>query len=267
MFSAPVRDWFSEGVDQISPRQQATADAFRVLKAADDDGDRAAIEDEIIRLNLGVAVDLARRYRNRGIPVEDLQQVASLGLLKAARRFDPDHGSDFLSYAVPTIRGELRRHFRDLGWMVRPPRSIQELQAKVTSVDAELHQRLGRSPRPSEIAEHLDVPRDHVVEALGAVGCFAPTSLDGAGPEDNGALTRLGSDDPGYARAEARVTLRSLVSGLDPRERRILEMRFVRGCTQAEIGSEIGVTQTQVSRQLSALLDRLRLRLDLETAV
>lgn len=249
---------------KLPERRQATARALRAVRAADD-ATRADLEDEIVRLNLGVAVDVARRYRNRGIPVEDLEQVASLGLLKAARRFDPDQGSDFLSYAVPTIRGELRRHFRDLGWMVRPPRSIQELQAKVTAADAELQQKLGRSPRPSEIADHLDVPREQVIEALGAVGCFAPTSLDGAEPEEDGVLVRLGDDDPGYARADARVTLRSVVKGLDSRERRILEMRFVRGCTQAEIGSEIGVTQTQVSRQLTALLDRLRLRL--ETAV
>jgi len=261
MFRGTVAIWIMGAMTQISDRREATAAALLATRNADATT-RAELEDEIVRLNLGVAVDVARRYRNRGIPVEDLQQVASLGLLKAARRFDPDQGSDFLSYAVPTIRGELRRHFRDLGWMVRPPRSIQELQAKVTAADAELHQQLGRSPRPSEIAEHLDLPRDQVVEALGAVGCFAPTSLDGAGPEEEGVLARLGDEDPGYARADARVTLRSLVKSLDSRERRILELRFVRGCTQAEIGSEIGVTQTQVSRQLSALLDRLRMRLE-----
>jgi len=248
-------------VNQLRDRQQDTAAALRAVREADDDT-RARLEDEIVRLNLGVASEVARRYRGRGIPIEDLQQVACLGLLKAARRFDPDRGSDFLGYAVPTIRGELRRHFRDLGWMVRPPRSIQELQAKVTAADAALSQGLGRSPSPSEIAEHLDVSIGRVVEALAANGCFSPSSLDHAGPEEESALVRLGAEDPGYARADARVTLRSVLGGLSSRERRILELRFVRGCTQAEIGTEIGVTQTQVSRQLSALLDRLRLNLE-----
>ena len=220
----------------------------------------------MVRLNLGVATEVAHRYRGRGIPVEDLRQVAALGLVKAVQRFDPDLATDFLSYAVPTIRGELRRHFRDAGWMVRPPRSIQELQARVTAADGELHQTLGRPPRPHEVAGHLGVSTSQVVEALAATGCFAPASLDGAGPDEESALARLGDEDAGYARAEARVTLRSLVRELSSRERRILELRFVRGCTQAEIGSEIGVTQTQVSRQLSGLLERLRMQFVQEEA-
>lgn len=244
-----------------SDRNDATAAALRALRSADE-ATRAELEDRIVRLNLDVATDVARRYRGRGVPAEDLDQVACLALLLAARRFDPEQGSDFLSYAVPTIRGELRRHFRDVGWMVRPPRSIQELQAKVTAVDAQLSQALGRPPTPADIAERLDAPTAQVVEALAANGCFAPSSLDSIDPEEAGALVRLGGDDPGYARADARITLRSLVRGLSSRDRRILELRFVKGCTQAEIGSVIGVTQTQVSRQLTALLDRLRLRLE-----
>jgi len=224
-----------------------------------DDLARAALEDEVVRLNLRVATELARRYRGRGIPIEDLEQVASLGLLKAVRRFDPERNIDFLGFAVPTIRGELRRHFRDAGWMVRPPRSIQELQSRVTSTEPELHRTLGRPPRTDEIAEHLGIPTDRVVEALAAVGCFTPASLDAAGSDEEGAVARLGGEEPGYARVEARVTLRRLVRGLSSRERRILELRFVRGCTQAEIGTEIGVTQTQVSRQLTNVLERLRL--------
>ncbi len=245
-------------MESEAERREATASALVRLRDAGP-ADRAALEDEVVRLNLRVATEIASRYRGRGIALEDLQQVASLGLLKAVRRFDTARDTDFLGYAVPTIRGELRRHFRDAGWMVRPPRSIQELQARVTAAETELHRALGRPPTPAEIAEHLDVGTDRVVEALAALGCFAPASLDAAGSDEESALSRLGWDEPGYARVEARVTLRSLVRGLSSRERRILELRYVRGCTQAEIGTEIGVTQTQVSRQLSSLVERLRL--------
>ncbi len=239
-------------------RRQATAAALLRLRDAAPE-DRPSVEDEVVRLNLRVATEIARRYRGRGIALEDLEQVASLGLLKAVRRFDPSRDTDFLGYAVPTIRGELRRHFRDAGWMVRPPRSIQELQARVTAAEPELHRALGRPPTSEEIAEKLEVGTDRVVEALAALGCFAPASLDAAGSDEESALARLGGDEPGYARVDARITLRSLVRDLTSRERRILELRFVRGCTQAEIGTEIGVTQTQVSRQLSSLVERLRL--------
>lgn len=120
-----------------------------------------------------VAADCARRYRGRGIATDDLDQVAYLGLVKAVRAFDPERGFDFLSFAVPTIRGELRRHFRDQGWALRPPRSIQELQTKILAVESDLAQELGRSPRPSDLARHLDVDLEQVLDALGATGCSA----------------------------------------------------------------------------------------------
>src|SRR5690348_3468087 len=123
---------------------------------------------------MSVAADCAKRYRGRGIATEDLDQVAYLGLVKAVRAFDPALGHDFLSFAVPTIRGELRRHFRDLGWALRPPRAIQELQTEILACEGELAQQLGRSPRPSDLARHLDVDLEHVLEALAASGCFAP---------------------------------------------------------------------------------------------
>ena len=213
---------------------------------------------------MGVARDVARRYHGRGIPVEDLEQVAYVGLVKAVKGYEPGRGDDFLSYAVPTVRGELRRHFRDLGWVVRPPRSIQELQSKVTEAEGDLYQEFGRCPRPSEIAARLDVPADLVIEALAANGCFAPTSLDtapGGATEVIGIGEKMGADDPSFEAAEARVALAPLMSDLTDRERLMLEMRFFRGCTQAEIGAAIGITQMQVSRLLSALLARLRDRL------
>ena len=238
-------------------RHQLTHDLLQRLEAATGP-ERRQVEDELISLNLVVAHDVARRYRGRGIPADDLDQVASVGLVKAVRGYDPAKATDFLGYAVPTIRGEVRRHFRDHGWTVRPPRSIQELQPRVTRARGQLWQRMGRDPRPEEIAAELGLDIAPVREAMGAEGCFTPSSLD-ATPDDGPPVAdRLGGSDPGYARAEARVSLRPLLQGLSERERRILSMRFCDGRTQAEIGEEIGVTQMQVSRLLSGLFDRLR---------
>jgi RNA polymerase sigma-B factor len=224
-----------------------------------DEDERRALEDRLVEVNLQIALDVARRYRSRGVPIEDLEQVASLGLVKAARGYDPERATDFLSYAVPTIRGEVRRYFRDHGWTVRPPRSVQQAQARITATESDLCQELGRSPRPSEIAERLDLDLGLVVEALAANGCFSPTSLDAtpAGVE-NGIGERLGEDDAAFDSAEARVALQPLLAHLDRRERIMLEMRFFKGSTQSEIGEVLGITQMQVSRLLSALLARLR---------
>ncbi|WP_148614046.1 sigma-70 family RNA polymerase sigma factor [Nocardioides rubriscoriae] len=222
---------------------------------------RARYEDEVIRANMAVAGEVARRYHGRGIPAEDIDQVAYLGLVKAVRGFDPTVGDDFLSYAVPTLRGEIRRYFRDSGWTVRPPRSVQEVQARVTQADADLTQRLGRSPRPAEIAVHLDEPLTLVIDALSASGCFNPVSLDAPRPDAESAespLDRMGDVDPAFASAEARLALRPLMESLPPRERRILELRYFENRTQAQIGAEVGVSQEQVSRLLSAILRKLR---------
>ncbi|GAA2135269.1 SigB/SigF/SigG family RNA polymerase sigma factor [Nocardioides koreensis] len=249
-------------------RASRRAETARLLDEAsrtDSPQERTALHDEVIRINMQVAGEIARRYHNRGIPGDDLDQVANLGLVKAVHGFDPSHGADFLSFAVPTIRGEIRRYFRDFGWTIRPPRSVQELQTKITAAEGELYQSLGRSPRPSEVAAHLGVDLELVLDSLAANGCFAPVSLDTPLAEgESGPGDRLGGVDPGFASAEARVALKSVMSGLTPRERRILEMRFFGGCTQAEIGAEVGVTQMQVSRLLSRLLTRLRKRMEEE---
>lgn len=245
----------------MEDRRTATARLFGRMQVATSE-DRHALEDQIVELNMVVAADCARRYRGRGIATDDLDQVAYLGLVKAVQGFDPGLGHEFLSFAVPTIRGELRRHFRDHGWSLRPPRSIQELQTRILASEGELTQELGRSPRPTDLARHLDVDLEHVLDALAANGCFAPASLDAPVPEGEAALgDRLGGLDPAFASAEARVTLAAVMRGLTPRERRILELRFFGGCTQAEIGADIGVTQMQVSRLLNRILDRLRERL------
>ena len=247
-------------------RRNRRAETDRLLREAattPSARERSALLDEAIAINLHVARDIARRYHGRGIPEEDIDQVANLGLVMAAQRFDPEQGHDFLSFAVPTIRGEIRRHFRDAGWTIRPPRAVQELQTKIRAAEGELYQQLGHSPRPSEIAKYLGVELDAVRDSLAANGCFTPTSLDTSPAEiDGGPADHLGELDPAFSSAEARVALKSLLTDLSPRELRILEMRFFEDCTQAEIGREIGVTQMQVSRVLSRLLARLRKRLE-----
>jgi RNA polymerase sigma-B factor len=227
----------------------------------------AGSPDEVIRLrqqvvvaNMGVARGLAARYRNRGIPLADLEQVACEGLVKAVARFDPDRDKDFLSFAVPTIRGELKRHFRDYGWAVRPPRRIQELQGKIATATQDLSQRLGRSPKPREVATALHCPEEEVIEALACDGAFIPASLDM--PAGDGATTTLGdylADDNAEAgRAEARIVLGPAVRALGERDRLIVELRFFHGWTQQQIAEKIGVTQMQVSRLLNRIIADLR---------
>ena len=214
---------------------------------------------QLIEANIAVARSMASRYRNRGIDLDDLEQVALLGLTKAAQRFDPDAGHDFLSFAVPTVRGELRRHFRDAGWMIRPPRRVQDLQSRIAAAQDELESRLGRSPRPSEVAHHLGEDLSDVVEALAADGCFAPTSLDatvGDGSTTLGAL--MGREDGAMSSAEAAVVLAPVIRNLSPRDRRILGMRFYEERTQQEIADAVGLTQAQVSRVLTRILADLR---------
>lgn len=213
---------------------------------------------QLIEANLEVAVSMARRFRNRGIDVDDLEQVALLGLTKAAQRFDATAGYDFLSFAVPTIRGELRRHFRDSGWTIRPPRRIQELQARIAQAQEELEQLLHRSPRPSEIAQHLDADLDTVVEALAADGYFRPTSLDAPVAGNTSIGETLGDVDVAVQALEAKLVLEPLIASLPPRERRIVHLRFYEERTQQQIADEVGVTQAQVSRTLARILATLR---------
>ncbi|GAW49067.1 MULTISPECIES: sigma-70 family RNA polymerase sigma factor [unclassified Nocardioides] len=258
MNTAPITDVHEH-------RSDATTRLFTLLAQAGP-SERRDIEEQIIHRNMKMAVDATRRFRGRGIPDDDLQQVAYVGLVKAVRGFDAERGHDFLSYAVPTIRGEVRRHFRDLGWTVRPPRPVQEAQTKIIGCQGDLLQQLGRAPRPSEIAAHLGLDLELVVEALGANGCFAPASLDAHDDGEQPIGARLEYTDTGFDRAEARAVLAPLLARLSPRERTIVEMRFFRGCTQAQIGEEIGVTQMQVSRLLARLMARMRDEISLEAA-
>ena len=226
-----------------------------------DPAERRRLLDEVVVANLGVARSIARRYGNRGIASEDLEQVACLGLVRAASRFDPTKSDDFLTYAVPTIRGEVRRYFRDHGWTIRPPRRIQELQAALNA-DAVDAGRGGGEDIDEILAARLGVTIDLVREARAAQGCFTPTSLDTGVGGDHEPLNELLADDEAdpHDAVEARVILRNLTRELKPRDRLILYLRFVEGRTQAEIGEEIGVTQMQVSRLLNRILTRMRTR-------
>lgn len=241
-------------------RAQRTHELFRVANTADDPEEAARALDEVVLINVDVAESLVARYRRRGVDDDDIAAVARLALVKAVRRFNIDSGHDFLSFAAPTIRGEVKRYFRDHGWMVRPPRRVQELQKAISAADAALSSNLGRSPRPSELAENLDVDVSDIEEALAARGCFTPHSLDlPVGQEGDATVGDLFVlEDHPHAAVEARVDLGPLVRQLDDRDRRVLELRFFHELTQAEIAADIGVTQMQVSRLLARILRDLR---------
>jgi RNA polymerase sigma-B factor len=190
-------------------------------------------------------------------------QVAALGLVKAVERFDPDRGVAFSSYAVPTILGELKRHFRDRTWSIRVPRDLQELALKVDRVIGELWREQRRQPVVSEVAERLEVSEEEVLDAMEASGAYRATSLDAprpGGDEEPGETVgeAYGAEESGFARAEERATLELLMRALSPREREVLRLRFERDLTQAEIGERIGVSQMQVSRIIRQAIGRLR---------
>lgn len=251
----------NEGKDD---RRAVTARLLKRSVETADMTERRRLQDEVVVLNMGIARAIASRYRGKGIADDDLTQAAYMALLKAARGFDPSFEREFLSYAIPTIQGEVKRQFRDYAWMVRPPRPIQKLQGEVSAVMNELMQTLGRSPRVSEVAEYLEVPLEDVVEALSSDGCFTPTSLDTPiGKDGNGTLGELlTEDDRDMSAAEARVMLTPAVQKLTDRDRRVLYLRFFKQQTQKQIAADIGVTQMQVCRILSRVLAELRGQLD-----
>jgi RNA polymerase sigma-B factor len=224
---------------------------------------RDRLEKEAAIINMDMARTVAARYWGRGESAEDLVQVAYVGLMKAIRGYDPTRGDDFRSYAVPTIAGEVKRHFRDKSWAVKPPRWLQELQADISVISGVLYQELKRPPRPEDVAERLNVPVEKVREALSADGCFNAASISGHGPSGDGyALSeRLGTDDHGLDLVETRLALAPLIRQLPERDMTILGLRFFRGWTQSQIASALGITQMQVSRVLARILDRLRAEL------
>jgi RNA polymerase sigma-B factor len=226
------------------------------------DQDPAAREALVERF-LPLARQLARRYQRAEEPLEDLFQVAALGLIKAIDRFNPDRDVAFSSYAVPTILGELKRHFRDRTWAVRVPRDLQELALKVDRAVADLSRESHRSPSVDQISERVGASEEQVLEALEASGAYRATSFDAPRPGgDDDAGDSLGDAvglvDTGFGLAEDRATLDRLMQVIGPREREVLRLRFVEDMTQAEIGERIGVSQMQISRLIRQSLARLR---------
>lgn len=232
---------------------------------ADDDPRREAMRDELVRGYLPVAQHIARRFAHRGEPLDDLTQVATVGLIHAIDRFAPEKGTEFFSFAVPTISGEVRRHFRDLGWSMRVPRRLKDLHVSINSVVPDLSQRLGRAPRPTEIAAQLGIDVAAVLEGLEAADAYRSSSLDEMLSSEAGSATvgeLVGEADAELDRVDTQETLRPALADLPERERTIVMLRFFGNMTQTQIAEQVGVSQMHVSRLLAQTLDRLRSRLE-----
>ncbi|MEV7795627.1 RNA polymerase sigma factor SigF [Streptomyces sp. NPDC087512] len=225
------------------------------------------VRNTLVELNLALVKFAASRFRSRSEPMEDIIQVGTIGLIKAIDRFEMSRGVEFPTFAMPTIIGEIKRFFRDTSWSVRVPRRLQELRLDLAKAGDELAQRLDRAPTVSELAEHLGLSRDEVVEGMAASNAYTASSLDAQPEEDDseGALAdRIGYEDNGLEGIEYVESLKPLIAELPPRDRKILSLRFVAGMTQSEIGEELGISQMHVSRLLSRTLVRLRKGLTVE---
>jgi RNA polymerase sigma-B factor len=224
-------------------------------------GDQRA-RDTLIEQHIPFAYGLARRYARRGEPLEDLQQVASLALVKAVDGFDPERGVGFRAYASPTILGEIKRHFRDRTWALRVPRSLNERALEVERANRELADKLGTAPGSVELANHLGWSLEQVLEALEAGTAHSTLSLDAPRPGDDGERETLGDglgdEDVRFDLIDAGATIAGVIQHLSSRDRRVLELRFADDLTQSQIADDIGCSQMQVSRILRASLEKLR---------
>jgi RNA polymerase sigma-B factor len=238
-----------------------TAAFFRQMAAGPADPGYAGAREGLVALHMPLVEHLARRFRNRGEPYDDLVQVATIGLIKAIDRFDSDRGVEFSTYATPTILGEIKRYFRDKGWAIRVPRRLQELRLSLTAATAELTQELGRAPTVAELSERLGLSPDLVIEGLESANAYNTLSLDAPDQNETDATTvldGLGGEDEALESVEYRESLKPLLAQLDTREKRILTLRFFRGMTQSQIAEEIGISQMHVSRLLARTLTELR---------
>jgi RNA polymerase sigma-B factor len=235
---------------------------FRAYQKSTDDEERAALRERLVEQFIGLVEFLARRFRNRGEPVEDLVQVGTIGLLKAIERFDLDREVEFSTYATPTIVGELKRHFRDKGWAVRVPRRLQELHLELTKIVGQLGHDLGRSPTVAEIAQAAGTTEEEVLEGLEIAQAYNFTSLDAPIESGEGSsisfAEQLGTEDEHLENLEYRASLAPEMAKLPERERRIIYLRFFKGLTQSEIAERLGISQMHVSRLLNRTLTQLR---------
>jgi RNA polymerase sigma-B factor len=260
--AAPTR---CSSAEDRARREAATRELLEVRAGSTDETERQQLLERAVELNIEIARGIAQRFRSRGVEDEDLEQVACLGLMKAVRNYRPEDGIPFIGYAVPTIRGEVKRYFRDCSWTVRIPRRLQELQGRIAGVVPELLQELGREPTLDEIAAAIQADVGEVRQAEGARGCFSVLSLDRpAGRTDSDLVLAdvvADSEDPQLHRFEAIEMLSPLIAELGPRDREIIELRFVENWKQADIGQKLGISQMQVSRLLTRILADLRERL------
>ncbi|MFF9767381.1 RNA polymerase sigma factor SigF [Streptomyces sp. NPDC053086] len=226
----------------------------------------AELRNQLVRMHLPLVEHLARRFRNRGEPLDDLTQVATIGLIKSVDRFDPERGVEFSTYATPTVVGEIKRHFRDKGWAVRVPRRLQELRLALTTATAELSQLHGRSPTVHELAEKLSISEEEVLEGLESANAYSTLSLDVPDTDDESPAVAdtLGAEDEALEGVEYRESLKPLLEDLPPREKRILLLRFFGNMTQSQIAQEVGISQMHVSRLLARTLAQLREKLLVE---
>ena len=232
----------------------------------EDSPERAVLRERLVEQHMPLVVYLARRFFGRNEPMNDLIQVGAIGLIKAIDRFDPSRGLEFSTYATPTILGELKRHFRDTGWLIHVPRRAQELQTTLNAARADLSQELGRAPTVRELAERIDVDEDSVIEALDVSRAYSGVPLDILTPPGEVAPEhpKLGFTDEGFEQVEQRELLRGVIAQLPDREREVLLLRFVANKTQTEIAGIVGVSQMQVSRLVARGLKKLRASLGVE---
>src|SRR6187399_653788 len=261
-------DGLEDSLTGIDLTRRRSAELF--VRFRDDDApasSRDQARDDLVHLHLPLVEHCARRFRNRGEPLEDLVQVGTIGLIKSIDRFDTDRGVEFSTYATPTIIGEIKRYFRDKGWAIRVPRRLQELRMHIGTATAELTQSLGRSPTPRELAEAIGCTVEEIVEGIESSNAYSTLSLDASDDSDDGAATMLdaiGIDDAGLEHVEIRESIKPLLDRLAPREKKILLLRFFKNMTQSQIAEEIGVSQMHVSRLLNRTLEQLRESLENE---
>lgn len=248
------------GLPHVRPTEDGESERLLADIADVPAAERQEVYNRVIAMNIGLAKRLAARYRNRGEPQDDLEQVANLGLVMAVLRYDPSHGVSLVDFATPTIIGELRKHFRDKCWSVRPPRRLQELRPRVREVQQELEQALGRVPTSTEVADALGLTPRELADVEQAATGYQPLSLEH--PTGEGASSTLGhlipDEDHDLEHLLDAMTVHTLLDCLTPRQRRIVELRYFSEMTQQEIAEEIGVSQVQVSRLLTQILGTLR---------
>ena len=261
MTGTPGADTGAASSSEVSP---TTALLTELRALPEDSVERVDLRARLVEQHMPLVVYLAKRFANRNEPLDDLIQVGSIGLIKAIDRFEVDRGLEFSTFATPTILGEIKRHFRDTGWLLHVPRRAQEMQSALNTARAELSQQLGRAPTVVELSERLGAEQDAVIEALDAARAYSGVPLDALTPPGEVAPEHpaLGMTDAGFQQVEERQLLREAIAKLPADEQEILLLRFVENKTQTEIAGIVGVSQMQVSRLVARSLKKLRVTLD-----